>query len=94
MTDVEFTKTLLKDIEVGSTQKKSNALVEKSKTKYDPSKMFLPTNRKKEKVLTNLKNLDDKQFYKGISVKEDHTHNERNIIREFSKQAQEENSTP
>ena len=60
--------------------------------KIRPIKIVFASEEEKEKVLSNLSNLKGKQMYKGISVKEDHTPNERQLIRDFSKQAKEENS--
>ena len=92
-TDADFTKALLKDIEVGAVKAKEVERVgREAEDKIRPIKIVFASEEEKEKVLSNLSNLKGKQLYKGISIKEDHTPNERQLIREFSKQAREENS--
>ena len=59
--------------------------------KKRPLKMVLNNEEDQQKVLHNLTNLKGKPSYKGISITEDYTYNERILIREFAEQAKLKN---
>ena len=57
-----------------------------------PIKVILQSEREKEKVMSNLFNLKGKNMYKGISVTEDYTISERQMIKNFTSKGKERNS--
>ena len=59
--------------------------------KIRPLKVVLSSPDEKNKVLYSMKNLKGNELYKGISVTDDYTINEREMIREFVKKAKKEN---
>ena len=90
--DKLFVQNLNKQISVGSV--KINQVVrvgEIKANKIRPIKVVLSSLDEKNKVLYSMKNLKGNELYKGISVTDDYTVNEREIIREFVKKAKEEN---
>ena len=60
--------------------------------KNRPIKVTFNNASEKEKVMNNLPNLIGKHDFKGISIKEDLTLNERMMIKEFVNKAKEENA--
>ena len=88
--DEEFSNQLLKDIQVGSIKIKEVSRIgtynrEDSKTR--PLKISVETEEEQQKIIENLKNLKGNQDYKGISIKEDYTMSERQLIKEYIEQA-------
>ena len=60
--------------------------------KKKPIKVVLNNEQDKEKVLNNLQNLEGITEYKGISITDDYTVSERQVIKEFANKASERNS--
>lgn len=90
--DKQFVQNLIKDISVGIVKTNQTMRVGEIKTnKNRPLKVVLSTSEEKNKVLYSMKNLKGNEFYKGISVTDDYTINEREMIREFVKKANAEN---
>ena len=88
--DEAFAEQLLKDIEVGAIKAKEVSRIGtygREDAKVRPLKITMETEEEQQKVMENLKNLKDKQDYKGISIKEDYTISERQLIREYVEQA-------
>ena len=88
--DEEFAKQLLKDIQVGSVKiKEINRIGEYNReaTKDRPMKITVDTEEEQQKIMTNLNNLKGNEEYRGISIKEDYTLNERQLIRVYVEQA-------
>ena len=56
-----------------------------------PIKVVMNNEKDKELVMINLKNLKGKENYRRISITDDHTIKERNIIQEFVKKAKAAN---
>ena len=85
-----FAEQLLKDIEVGAIKAKEVSRIgtyDREDAKVRPLKITVETEEEQQKVMENLKNLKGKQDYKGISIKEDYTISERQLIREYVEQA-------
>lgn len=88
--DKAFAEQLFKDVQAGSI--KANevcriGIYNSDDTKVRPLKITLETEEEKEKIMNNLKNLKGNQEYKGISIKEDYTISERQLIKEYLEQA-------
>ena len=56
-----------------------------------PIKLILKSEIDKDRVMANLKNLKGRDEYKGISVKDDYTVQDRNIIKQWVDKAKEAN---
>ena len=52
-----------------------------------PIKLVFNNEGDQEKVFHNLRNLKGKNYYQGVSIKEDYTYNERSLIKKFVEQA-------
>ena len=92
--DLQFFKTLSKDLCIGSINFKSISRIGQEKeSKKRPIKVSLMNKLDKEKILKNLVNLKGKREYNGISVTYDYTQSERRMIRDFVSKAAEQNNT-
>ena len=90
--DKLFVQNLNKQISVGSVKINQIMRVGEIKAnKIRPLKVVLSSPDEKNKVLYSMKNLKGNELYKGISVTDDYTINEREMIREFVKKAKKEN---
>ena len=90
--DKLFVQNLNKQISVGSVKINQIMRVGEIKAnKIRPLKVVLSSPNEKNKVLYSMKNLKGNELYKGISVTDDYTINEREMIREFVKKAKKEN---
>ena len=89
--DKLFVDNLMKEICVGCIHTTKIERIEKAVEKR-PIKVTFNNASEKEKVMKNLPNLKGKLDFKGISIKEDLTLNERMIIKEFVNKAKEENA--
>ena len=86
--DKIFTEALIKDLQVGAIHAKAvERIGDHSIEKTRPIKLVFHTEEDQQKVLSNLKNLKGNTKYKGISIKEDYTIGERQLIKEFVAQA-------
>jgi len=90
--DKLFVQNLNKQISVGSVKINQIMRVGEIKAnKIRPLKVVLSSPDEKNKVLYSMKNLKGNELYKAISVTDDYTINEREMIREFVKKAKKEN---
>lgn len=89
--DQKFVDDLIKELCIGNikikTVERIGTLVEK---KVRPMKIVFSSVADKEKVHSNLRNLQGKTDFNGISIKDDYTYSERMMIKEFAKKAREE----
>ena len=86
--DNEFSNNLIKDLQIGAVAiKQVERIGQKSSTNKRPIKLMFNSEEDKEKVLENLRNLKDNLIYKGISITNDLTYNERMFIKGFYVQA-------
>ena len=60
--------------------------------KKKPIKVILDNEQGKEKILNNLRNLKGTTEYKDISITEDYTISERQMIKQFANKAKKKNS--
>jgi len=86
--DEEFMKNLFKQLAIGNTTAKTmKRLGAQNAEKKRPILVQMKDEDDKSKVMDNLKNLKGLQEYRGISIKDDYTLAEREMIQEFQQQA-------
>ena len=93
--DVKFAKGLVKDLQIGIVDIKSVERIGHQTTnlqKIRPLKLVFKTVDEQQKVLNNLRNLRGNDEYKKVSIKEDYTVNERDLIKEYVNQAKAQNA--
>ena len=90
--DEDFMNALLKELCVGAVKAKFMVRIGKREDgKARPLKVTFHNENDKIKVLDNLKHLKGKSEFDGISIKEDFTISERNLIKEYVQKANEKN---
>ena len=91
--DSEFVNNMIKDLQIGSVSTKQvERIGQHTNERKRPIKLVFNSEEDQQKVLTNLRNLKDKSSYKGISITDDYTLNERLLIKEFTEQAKIKNT--
>ena len=92
--DKEFVNALLKELCVGAVKAKFMVRIGKIENgKARPLKVTFHNENDKVKVLDNLKQLKGKSEFGGISIKEDFTISERNLVKEYVQKANEKNQS-
>ena len=91
--DLVFSKDLIQSIGVDTPIKSVSRIGRQENSKKRPIKIVFNSSEDREKVMENLKNLKGKEQYKGISVTEDYTTSERQMIRDFTSLAKEKNAS-
>lgn len=92
--DEQYVNELIKDLQIGALKAKQVERLGADSVMSDkirPLKLAFQTTEEQQKVLNNLSNLKGKEKYKGISIKEDYTFNERQLIKEYVNQAKAQN---
>ena len=90
--DEEFVNALLKEICVGAVKPKFMVRIgKKEDNRPRPLKVTFHNENDKIKVLDNLKQLKGKSDFDRISVKNDFTISERNLIKDYVQRANEKN---
>ena len=92
--DEEFIKTLMVDLGLETQSKALYRLGQRDDTREQskrPIKVVMSSETEKELVMANLKNLKGKENYRRISITDDHTIKERNMVQEFVKKAKAAN---
>ena len=97
--DEEVIKSLMIDLGLETQSKALYRLGQRNETGEQtkrPIKVVMTSEREKELVMTNLKNLKGKENYRRISITNDYTIKERNMVQEFVKKAKaaNENENP
>ena len=83
---------MITDLQIGAVKfKQMERLGNINVGKMRPIKLVFNNEEDQQKVFNNLRNLKGKTYYKGISVKEDYTYNERLLIKQFAEQAKAQN---
>ena len=88
--DKKFAEQLFKDIQVGPIKIKEVIRIgeyNREGVKVRPLKITVDSEEEQQKIMRNLSNLKGNEEYGGISIKEDYTINERQLIREYTQQA-------
>ena len=92
--DAEFVHGLMKELCFGAVKAKFMARIgKKDQEKYRPLKVTFHNEGDKSKVLENLKQLKGKSDFDGISIKDDFTISERNIIKDYVQKANDKNES-
>ena len=78
--DVGFVTNFIETVQVTVAPKIVVRLGKSELNKKRPIKVVLNSEEDKNKILINLKNLKDHEAFKGISITEDYTLNERKLI--------------
>ena len=90
--DKKFINDLITDLQIGVINIKHTGRIGNKEGRARPIKLVFNNEDERQKVYSNLKNLKGNASYKGISIKEDYTFNERLLIKEFADQARENNT--
>ena len=89
--DKVYTTQLFKDLNVNATIKDISRLGKETCGKDRPIKIVLNSIKEKEYIMQNLKRLKGKAEYTGLSVTEDLTPAERELMKTWSEKAKEKN---
>ena len=81
--DEAFINSFIDTIKVATTFKSVLRLGKASPSKNRPIMMVFEREEEKDKIMNRLKHLKDNEIYKGLSVTEDLTLTDREIIREW-----------
>ena len=91
--DNKFINDLITNLQIGVINiKQTGRIGISNEGRARPIKLVFNNEDDKQKVYNNLKNPKGNASYKGISIKEDYTFNERLLIKEFADQAKENSS--
>ena len=89
--DVDFIQEFLRVIGVNATIKSTFRLGKPDDAKKRPIKVITANENEKDMIMANLKRLKDQDAYRGISITDDYTINERNLIRSKAEEAKKNN---
>ena len=90
--DKHFVTSFLETIGVASNPKEIVRLGKENNKKKRPVKVIMNTSEEKDRImsrLNNLKNADE--IYRSLSVRDDYTIEERNLIRQYVNKAEQKN---
>jgi hypothetical protein len=93
-TDEAYVKSFLETLKTSATTYKSIFRLGKqdpNKKRPRPIKLIMKSEDDKKNIMDNLKHLKDQEMFKGLSVADDHTISERQLIKEYTEQAKESN---
>lgn len=90
--DRAFVSRMIQLVSVGIKPKSITRIGRDDTHRKRPIKVVFQTEQDKENILGNLSNLKGFDEFKGISVTEDYTITERNIVKEFTEKARERNN--
>ena len=90
--DSEFVKNMINVIGCNVTPKSVTRIGRPDNNKKRPIKIILQNKQEKDKIMNNLRNLKDHNEFKGISITDDYTMSERQMIKEFATKAKEKSS--
>ena len=85
--DVEYISEFLRVINVSATCKSIFRLGKPNAERKRPIKVITESENERDNIMSNLKRLKDVDAYRGISVTEDYTVNERNLIKNKAAEA-------
>ena len=88
--DVEFVQTMVKVMECNAVEVKHVIRIGYAEeNKKRPIKIVMGSEEQKEEILNNLRKLKNCEEFKGISITNDYTLSERQMIRKFVSQAKQ-----
>ena len=88
----EYVGELLRTLNLTMSHKSVYRLGKPDTSKKRPIKLVMNNEVDKQNVMNNLKNLKDVELFRGVSVTEDYTASERNMIRNMVEDAKAKNS--
>ena len=88
----EYVGELLRTLNLTMSHKSVYRLGKPDTSKKRPIKLVMNNEVDKQNVMINLKNLKDVELFRGVSVTEDYTASERNMIRNMVEDAKAKNS--
>ena len=92
MADKIYINKVLKDLRVDNVNVKETERFGRHMTNKDrPLRVILNSESEKQKIFTHLKNLKGKMKYKGVSITEDFTANERRILKHWRQKMKDKN---
>ena len=91
-TDVSFVKRFIQEVSGNISTKSIQRIGITDTNKRKPILITFFSKQDKEKIMNNLPNLKGKTDFKGISITEDYTISERQLIKEFRKTARDKNA--
>ena len=89
--DDVFVKHLLKKVDEYAIPKNITRIGRSENNKRKPMKVVMRNETDKKSIMNNLRRLKGIVEYKGISITEDYTLSERNMIREYAEKVREKN---
>ena len=90
--DREFVKSLIGALRLSTTYKGCLRIGKADPTKKRPIKVVFNTEAEKNKIMENLKELKGQEKFRGMSITDDYTLAERQIIKEYSDKAKDYNN--
>ena len=90
--DDELVKSFIRDIGTEVAHKSVFRLGKRDTDKVRPLKISMNNEMDKETIMSNLKNLKDQEKYARVSVTDDHTINERKLIKDMIDQVEKANA--
>ena len=90
--DKELVTSLLKDTAYNASPKYIGRIGNKADGKSRPLKVVFNTEKEKRNLFANLKALKGLEKYQGISISDDYTRAERDMIKTWATQAKEKNT--
>ena len=90
--DKDFVEKLLKDASYKATPKYIGRIGFKTGERSRPLKVAFSTEKEKRNLFGNLKALKGIKSYEGVSISDDYTRAERDMIKTWSNQAKEKNN--
>ena len=90
--DKQFVNDMIKDISVGAITAKSIIRIGKTeKEKNRPIKVVFNNKEEKSKVMSNLRYMKGKEVYNKISITDDYTMSERQMVKDYIEMAKQKN---
>ena len=90
--DKQFVNDMIKDISVGAITAKSIIRIGKTENeKTRPIKVIFNNKEEKSKVMSNLRHLKGKDVYNKISITDDYTMSERQMVKDYIEMAKQKN---
>ena len=88
----DYVQDFLKQIGVNATCKSIYRLGKTEATKKRPIKLVTASEGERDEIMKNLNKLKDNEKYRGVSITEDYTIDERNLIRSKAEEAKANNA--
>ena len=90
--DKDFVTSLIRDVGCTGDPKSVFRLGDASSGRKRPIKVVLDCEENKENILKSLRKLKGKDAYRGVSVTDDYTLNDRSLLKEWAEKAKAKNA--